>query len=43
MTPETVPADALTALAALVEARSGLRFVGGRYSELATKVAPASL
>ena len=41
MTPETVPADALAALAALVEARSGLRFVGGRYSELATKVARA--
>lgn len=41
MTPETVPADALAALAALVEARSGLRFVGGRYSELATKMARA--
>jgi chemotaxis protein methyltransferase CheR len=36
--PETVPADALAALAELVEARSGLRFVGGRYGELATKL-----
>ncbi|HLZ31835.1 MAG TPA: CheR family methyltransferase [Chloroflexota bacterium] len=41
MTPETVPADALASLAALVEARSGLRFVSGRYTELATKVARA--
>jgi len=41
ITPETVPADALAALAALVEARSGLRFVGGRSDELATKVARA--
>src|SRR6202035_3236803 len=41
MTPEPVPADTLAALATLVEARSGLRFVGGRSSELATKVARA--
>lgn len=39
ITPETVPAEGLAALAALVEARSGLRFVGGRADELATKVA----
>jgi chemotaxis protein methyltransferase CheR len=39
--PEAVPANVLTALAALVEARSGLRYVGGRYSELGTKVARA--
>jgi len=36
--PETVPADALAALSALVEARAGLRFVGGRSDELATKL-----
>jgi chemotaxis protein methyltransferase CheR len=41
VTPETVPADVLAALAALVETRSGLRFVGGRHGELATKVARA--
>jgi chemotaxis methyl-accepting protein methylase len=38
---ETVPADTLAALATLVEARSGLRFAGGRYSELGTRVARA--
>jgi chemotaxis protein methyltransferase CheR len=41
ISPETVPADTLGALAALVEARSGLRFVGGRADELATKLARA--
>jgi chemotaxis protein methyltransferase CheR len=42
MTPtETVPADTLAALAVLVEARSGLRFAGGRYNELGTRVARA--
>jgi chemotaxis protein methyltransferase CheR len=41
ITPETVPAETLAALAALVEARSGLRFVGGRSDELATKLARA--
>jgi chemotaxis protein methyltransferase CheR len=40
-TTETVPADTLAALAVLVEARSGLRFAGGRYSELGTRVARA--
>lgn len=40
-TTETVPADTLAALATLVEARSGLRFAGGRYSELGTRVARA--
>ncbi len=38
ITPRPVPADALAALAELVEARSGLRFVGGRYGELAIKL-----
>src|SRR3981081_3556323 len=41
ITPDAVPADALAALAALIEARSGLRFVGGRYGELGTKLARA--
>ena len=41
ITPETVPADTLAAIAAQVEARSGLRFVGGRADELATKLARA--
>jgi chemotaxis protein methyltransferase CheR len=36
--PETVPADVVAALSALVEARAGLRFVGGRSDELATKL-----
>ena len=40
-TTESVPADTLAALATLVEARSGLRFAGGRYSELGTRVARA--
>jgi len=41
ITPETVPADALAALSALIEARSGLRYTGGRSGELATKLARA--
>jgi chemotaxis protein methyltransferase CheR len=40
-TIETVPSDTLAALATLVEARSGLRFAGGRYNELGTRVARA--
>ena len=39
--PDTVPADTLAAIGLLVEARSGLRFVGGRADELATKLARA--
>jgi chemotaxis protein methyltransferase CheR len=38
---ETIPANMLASLASLVEARSGLRFVEGRRSELATKLARA--
>jgi chemotaxis protein methyltransferase CheR len=41
ISPETVPADALAALGALVETRSGLRFGGGRSGELVTKLARA--
>lgn len=36
--PDLIPVESLAAVAALVEARTGLRFVGGRYDELATKV-----
>jgi len=39
--PEAVPADTLAAIAGLVEAHSGLRFIGGRRSELASKTARA--
>jgi chemotaxis protein methyltransferase CheR len=35
------PADTLAAIASLVEAASGLRFVGGRYAEFASKAARA--